>query len=128
MDTTVESTVGRKVLENLQRMNAERQAAKAARRDVIAELSKGWPGGRRPTAKQIRECWIALAPDISPPSERSIYEHLAAIRGDRPVQQGSANTSAKQDEARPRPREIDYELSQAYRQFSGPTVKGPRDK
>jgi hypothetical protein len=84
MDTMIESVevvVGRKVLAAFRRANAERQAAKAARRDVIAELSKGWPGGRRPTAKQIRECWIALAPDIPPPSERSIHEHLAAIRG-----------------------------------------------
>jgi hypothetical protein len=75
-----ELAAARKVLENLQRINAERQAVKAATREVIADLSTGWPGGKWPTARQIRELWIAGAPDIPAPSERSIREHLAAIR------------------------------------------------
>jgi hypothetical protein len=78
--TTVEAAVGRKVLENLQRINAERQAVKAATREAIADLSTGWPGGKWPTARQVRDLWIAGAPDIPAPSERSIREHLAAIR------------------------------------------------
>ncbi len=78
---SVESSVGRKVLASLRRVNAERGAAKAARRHVVAAICASWPGPRQPTARQIRECWIALAPDIPPPSVRSLNEHMAALRG-----------------------------------------------
>jgi hypothetical protein len=117
--TTVETAVGRRVLDNLQRMNAERQAEAAARRDAIAELSQGWPGGKRPTAQQIRERWASIAAGARVPGLRSIRRHMAALRGDWPVER---------DTPPPQPAPTtDYATSPTYRCFYGP-VKGPRDR
>jgi hypothetical protein len=77
---TRESIVGRRILECFARRNRRRQEEKAAVRAVIAAIRQSWRGVRQPTGRQVRERWIELAPDIRPPSLRSIHDHLRALR------------------------------------------------
>jgi hypothetical protein len=71
--------------EALRRINGERTEGKAARRAVIDAITKTWDGpkwGRyRMRARHVRDRWKELAPDIPPPSLRSLQEHLRALRG-----------------------------------------------
>lgn len=78
--TEVEAAVGRRVMDTIRRVNAKRQAATTARREVITAIWRTWPPPRRPTARQVRDCWIALAPDLPPPSVRFIQEQLQGLR------------------------------------------------
>jgi hypothetical protein len=78
---SLEAALGRKVLASIERINTERRVAKAERRAVIAAIRQSWRGVRYPTARQVRDRWVELAPDIRPPSLRSTQEHLKALRG-----------------------------------------------
>jgi hypothetical protein len=76
-----ETTIGRKVLAAISQINNDRRAAKAKRLAVIAAIRQSFRGAYVPSARQIRERWMELAPPgIPTPSLRSVQEHLRALR------------------------------------------------